>query len=354
MAAHAWHAAATKIHDPVWQDNERGEMHHCVATSRDGRWMLRTHFDASSVDVFRVDLPQHVVFERGFEIPVHAAVEALAVSPDSRSFAIGCSNWNAYVARFIGVDGRLVQEGVALQTFRGHTSSVTSVCFSQDSKHLVTGSTDYTVRIWDVASQTELRVLRNPSWVYSVDIIPNSSRVAAGMLNGTVYVWDVNGNEPIYRLLDFWSSVDSVACSNDGRWMACSSSTGTLRIYTSEGTPKHNIELAQTPIHMVAFSPNSALLAAACKNYICVWSVEDGTVQYAIETKGSVNRGVAFVGRSNNYVVTCADHRGVQVWDLRESVRNAILASLANPAWERFFLYDDGDHANATRVVGFS
>jgi WD40 repeat protein len=37
-------------------------------------------------------------------------------------------------------------------TLRGHSSEVTSVAYSPDGKHIVSGSWDKTVKIWDAAT----------------------------------------------------------------------------------------------------------------------------------------------------------------------------------------------------------
>jgi WD40 repeat protein len=38
-----------------------------------------------------------------------------------------------------------------LHTLRGHIAFVSSLAFSRDSKHLVSGSRDKTVKVWDLA-----------------------------------------------------------------------------------------------------------------------------------------------------------------------------------------------------------
>ena len=44
-------------------------------------------------------------------------------------------------------------------TLRGHSDSVWSVSYSPDGKHIVSGSRDRTVKIWDAQSGEEVRVV---------------------------------------------------------------------------------------------------------------------------------------------------------------------------------------------------
>ena len=44
-------------------------------------------------------------------------------------------------------------------TLTGHSDSVTSVAYSPDGKHIVSGSDDKTVKIWDSTTGEEVSVL---------------------------------------------------------------------------------------------------------------------------------------------------------------------------------------------------
>ena len=49
-----------------------------------------------------------------------------------------------------------ITSGSCLSTLRGHTDGVWSVCFSSDGKQLTSGSKDKTVRNWDLATRASL------------------------------------------------------------------------------------------------------------------------------------------------------------------------------------------------------
>ena len=44
-------------------------------------------------------------------------------------------------------------------TLTGHSNTVASVAYSPDGKHIVSGSRDITVKIWDAQSGEEVRVV---------------------------------------------------------------------------------------------------------------------------------------------------------------------------------------------------
>ena len=74
----------------------------------------------------------------------------------------------------------------------GHSSDVTSVCYSPDGKTLASGSNDKTVRIWDVMSGECVHVLNgHSSYVFSVCYSPDGKTLASGSRDQTVRIWDI-------------------------------------------------------------------------------------------------------------------------------------------------------------------
>ena len=75
----------------------------------------------------------------------------------------------------------------------GHTGSIKSVAFSDDSTRIASGSEDKSVRVWDASTGVELIKLKgHASGVYSVAFSSDDARIVSGSHDKSVRVWDAS------------------------------------------------------------------------------------------------------------------------------------------------------------------
>jgi WD40 repeat protein len=104
-------------------------------------------------------------------------------------------------------------------TLKGHTSGVSSVCFSPDGKRLASAGFKE-VKVWEVDRAQEVLSLKgHASWVCSVCFSPDGKRLASA--SGGVRVWDAHSGQEV---LEF-NGHTTVCFSPDGKRLASGSGT---------------------------------------------------------------------------------------------------------------------------------
>ncbi|EJD38212.1 WD40 repeat-like protein, partial [Auricularia subglabra TFB-10046 SS5] len=111
---------------------------------------------------------------------------SLAFSPDGGCIACACTNSTILVW-----DVRIDEHYTSFsKSWNRHSGPVTAVAFSPAGKHLISGSEDGSVRIWDINTGTTIGILQGTQPVQYVAVSPDGSRIVTGSDDGTVRVWD--------------------------------------------------------------------------------------------------------------------------------------------------------------------
>ena len=146
-----------------------------------------------------------------------------------------------------------------------HDDYVASVAFSPDGRHIVSGSSDKTVRVWDAQTgQSVMDPLKGHDHsVTSVAFSPDGRHIVSGSHDDTVRVWDAQtGQSVIYPLKAHDDWVTSVAFSPDGsashdktaRVWGAQTGPAIMHLFTASclatcATSSNPVELPITSIH---------------------------------------------------------------------------------------------------------
>ncbi|KAG9123735.1 hypothetical protein FRC07_014123, partial [Ceratobasidium sp. 392] len=241
-------------------------------------------------------------------------IHCISISPDGRHVASGSSDktvriWNAHTGAEL------------LQPLRGHSHGVASVAFSSDSRRIVSGSRDKTVRIWDAHTGALLcPPLKGHSYgVASVAFSPDGRRIVSASGDSTVRIWDAHtGAALLGSLKGHLSGVISVAFSPDGRRIISGSKDNTVRIWDADTGTEFMKPLRghSNYVRSVASSPDGRYIASGSEDKtVRIWNAQTGIllVEPLIGHSHYV-KSVAFSSDSRR-IVSGSEDRTVRLWD---------------------------------------
>ncbi len=236
-----------------------------------------------------------------------------------------------------------VASGREVRVLRGHDVRfrVRPVAFAPDGRTLVTGAGDRTLRFWDVATGEERECIRLDGEVRAVAYSPDGELLVVSLIprpgttlaagdpfSGTevVLVFDSATHRMVKRLEGDDGLAGSVAFSPDGGTFAVSSEAGTVHFWDSrtfETTDVLRINCGD--IFAAVFSPDGSLLAIACDDStLRVWDLKKrGEVEVLRGHSASI-RDVAF-SPDGKRIATASLDRTVRLWDV---ARRQLVATL--------------------------
>ena len=192
------------------------------------------------------------------ELGVTTPITSAAVSPDGKALAWGDLAGAVYTCEIEAPDQ---PEKLAGQ----HARWVTSLAFSPDGRTLVTGSSDYQVKLWDVPTHKLRQTLTgHESWVRSVAISPDGRIIASAGQDKTTRLWDLHTGQ-LKNSLPHEGRLWSVAFSPDGEMLVTAGSDGRVKLWdVAQGAEKNCLIGHDNPsVFAVAWSPTGKTVASA-------------------------------------------------------------------------------------------
>ncbi len=238
-------------------------------------------------------------------------VLAVAIAPGDKLFASGSQDktvklWELPAEPPPDPNAPLKPTG----ELKGHAAQVYAVAFSPDGKLLVSASADKTVRLWDVAAQTEIRALPEQGGpVYSVAFSPDGKSLLTGGGDKTVRLYDVADGKELRQFEAPQDAVYSVAFSPDGKTAVAGGLDKTVsRWNVDDGATAGAFDGARGDVYRVQFNHDGGkLMAVTYAADLAIWNTADAKLLFQTELPGRTTYSGAWSPEGRQIAIAAED-----------------------------------------------
>jgi WD40 repeat protein len=350
-----------------------GQLVRSVAFSRDGRTLATG--GEKTVILWLLGGDPAKPIRLGEPLTGHTdLVNSVAFSPDGHTLAAASTDKTVILWALDDI-GNPLPRG---QSLIGHTDTVISVAFAPDGRTLATASWDRTAILWDLSGQDRPQRLAGPLTDYSPSpthfdfghmvntaaLSPDGRTLAIGHIGGTVFLWDLAGDQPLQLnqpLIGHTQPVNDIAFAPDSRTLATASADHTVILWdlTDRWQPRR---LGQPltghteAVTMVSFSPDGRTLATVGDEKVILWDLTDRYQPRRLGqplTIGHLVSSVAFSPDKRTVAVANGDGTAI-LWDLTDRKHphqiGQPLTGNTNPM--RLVAFSPDGHTLVTATVG--
>jgi len=254
--------------------------------------------------------------------------------------------------------------GVQVAVLSGHTDRVYSLVFSPDGASVVSGSSDKTIKLWDMQTSGVVKTFQGHTGsVYSVSISPDCTTIASGSGDRTICLWDVQTGEchHIIEQKDYvvhicffpldpghlmfasggkiWQldiSSQQIAPVSDGQYIAFSSDgiqfavcNGSV-VEVQDSYSKRivaKLHMANRDAQCCCFSPDNRVVAVAIHLTIYIWDIT-GSDPYLLETFIGHTASVGSLEFSSpSFLISTSWDESVRFWHIGASSKDPVPAN---------------------------
>lgn len=231
-----------------------------------------------------------------------------------------------------------MQSNNPIVNFEGVSKNVTRVGFQEDGKWMYTGGEDCRIRIWDMNSPPACkRIFDCLTPINGVCLHPNQVTMVIGAQGGAVYMWDIKSDLHETLMPEPGASIQDIAISPDGKYMAAINNKGNCYIWTMSGSSDSQLSVAQPKLKIEAhkkyglrckFSPDSNLLVTTSGDSTArIWRTSDFSLWRKLQNNAS-DRWIwdASFSADSQYLFTACSDGVARLWkiDTMETEREYI------------------------------
>ena len=204
-----------------------------------------------------------------------------------------------------------VQTGGVVKTFFGHKERVLSVSISADCTTIASGSSDYTICLWNIHTGVCYHTIQQQKDVFCVMFSLKDPQYLISISGGKVWKWDANGHQikPLFDGLH-------VSFSSDGtQFVSCHGRIITVH-NSNSGATVAEFHITGGDAYRCSFSPDGGLVAVAAGNAAYCWNITNSKPHLVETLIGHTRDITSLVFSSPTTLISISWDKSVKFWQI--------------------------------------
>jgi len=301
-----------------------------VACSADGKWI------AAGTNAGDIRIWQALTGQEMPRLTGHTGwVNTIAFNPDGTLLASGSNSgelklWDVSTGR-----------NVHTETHRQEI--IHAVAFSSDGKYVASAGTAQAVHLLEIASKRSLDLSGHAKEITSLVFIPNSSLLASGSTDKTIRIWDLKTGNTVKIINNLSADVNALAVSFDGKILAAGTADNKIQLMkltNGEDSTPQVLSGHTGEVFALSFSRDGKWLASGgADRTVRLWDTQSGAATHILQaTSGEINE-LEFSSDSRS-VISAGGDGSMIIWDTASWKPAAIIST--NPGSDDWLVVTPG------------